>query len=63
MQSWKSNRDKLAKLIKKVSQQNGGDDPVWLAEYTQQVINDYTWNLNVPIDCFISLSTQLCHNG
>jgi hypothetical protein len=49
MKSWKEKRDHLAKLIKKLSDKAGGDDPQWLKEYGLDLINKYTDNLEVPI--------------
>lgn len=50
--SWKEQRDELVRLIKKVSEVYGGDDPVWLKEYTKEVIKIYMADLSVPIKCF-----------
>ncbi len=53
--SWRAKRDYLCKLIKQVSDENGGDDVEWLREYARDMINKYADNLDVAIECFESL--------
>ncbi len=53
--SRKSQRDHLAKLIKNVSDQHGGDDKGFLEAYIQDVIKKYSTELYVAIECFESL--------
>lgn len=55
MASWRSRRDYLCRLIKKVSEENGGDDREWLKDYAKDVIKKYAEDLEVPIRCFESL--------
>ncbi len=53
--SWNGKRNYLVGLIKKVSDQNGGDDLEWLRDYAKEVINKYSSDLEVAIRCFESL--------
>lgn len=53
--SWKRKRDQLIKLIKKISEQHGGDDPAWLADYTGDIVFDHSENLDIPLACFALL--------
>jgi hypothetical protein len=55
MLSWREQADKLSKLIKKVSDQYGGDDADFLETYTAEIIAKYRTNLQEPIACFESL--------
>lgn len=54
--SWKERKNYLCKLIKKVSDEYGGDDSEWLREYAKEMINRYRDNLEVPIGCFERLA-------
>ena len=47
--SWKEKRNKLAVLVKKLSDENGGDDIEWLKGYFEEVLKEYTNNLDLPI--------------
>ena len=53
--SWKAKRNHLWKLIKHVSERNGGDDQEWLRDYAKEVIKKYADNLDVAIACFEDL--------
>lgn len=53
--SWKERKNYLCRLIKQVSDENGGDDEEWLMEYAKEMINRYRDNLEVPIKCFEDL--------
>lgn len=55
LKSWKDKRNHLSKLIKKISDKYGGDDSVWLKEYTSDVIIKYTDDLDEAIRCFESI--------
>lgn len=55
MLSWRDQAAKLSKLIKKVSDQAGGDDADFLETYTAEIITKYRTNLQEPIACFESL--------
>lgn len=55
LRGWKEKRDYLIQLIKKISDQNGGDDPLWLKAYTEDIVNKYRENLEIPIKCMESL--------
>jgi hypothetical protein len=55
LNSWKEKRDYLCKLIKKVSDEHGGDDIEWLREYAKDVIKKYSNDLDVAIVAFESL--------
>jgi hypothetical protein len=55
MKSWRQKRNYLCKLIKQVSDENGGDDVNWLREYARDMINKYADNLDVVVACFESL--------
>lgn len=54
-QTWKAKRNQLYTLIKKVSDQYGGDDPAFLRDYAGDIVFDHSENLDVPIRCFQSL--------
>jgi len=45
-------KDYLVFLIKSVSTSFGGDDPSFLAEYIDEVIEDNKGDLDKAIDCF-----------
>lgn len=51
-------RRRLVELIKEVSDLNGGDDPAWLAEYTAEVLKDWSDKLHSAIICFEDLKQQ-----
>lgn len=53
--SWKVKKDYLIKLIKKVSDENGGDEEEWLKEYVRDMIKKYTDSLDILIWTFESL--------
>lgn len=53
--SWKNKRAELCKLIKQVSDENGGDDREWLKDYAREMIKKYAEDLDVPIRCFETL--------
>ena len=53
--SWKEKAFELRKLIKQVSDQNGGDDPFWLEEYISEVIKTHKNDLEPVLECFRSL--------
>ena len=54
-ESWMDKRNYLARLIKKVSDEYGGDEPEWLKEYGLEIIESYSGNLDEAITCFESL--------
>lgn len=49
MKIWKEKKNHLCKLIKKLSDKEGGDDREWLKEYAIDLIKKYTDNLEEPI--------------
>jgi len=49
----------LRRLINKVSQQHGGDDPIFLSEYIDDVIHEWSHNLSKAIICFRDLTNQI----
>lgn len=49
MSSWKENRQTVENLIIAVSNKYGGDDPGWLAEYTQEVLIENNTDLGKVI--------------
>src|ERR1700723_1449014 len=55
MDAWIDKRNYLIRLIKEVSEENGGDDPGWLKDYASEMIKNYGCDLDVPITCFESL--------
>lgn len=59
--SWNEQRKELQRLIKLISDHNGGDDPKWLYDYCQEVITNYHANLEDALTCFQSLAEQLEH--
>ena len=55
MKSWKEKANYLLKLIKKLSDQHGGDEEIFLKEYGNEVIKKYAAELEVAIECFEEL--------
>jgi len=53
--SWKERKNYLCKLIKQVSDENGGDEEEWLREYAREMVNKYRDDLETPIACFDDL--------
>ena len=53
--SWQQKREYVCKLVKIVSDHYGGDDPLWLEQYTQDLINRYVYELDIAIVCFEGL--------
>ena len=58
MNNWKEQRNQLAEVIKEISDQHGGDDPIWLADYTLEVVKAYRFELEIPIACFEGLRVK-----
>lgn len=54
-ESWRDKRNRLCMMIKKISDRYGGDDRDWLKDYANDIIFEYSENLDVPISCFESL--------
>lgn len=50
--SWKNKRNELCKLIKKVSDQHGGDNIEWLRSYAYDVVVANKDDLDKAIECF-----------
>lgn len=53
--SWIEKRNRIAKLIKLLSDCYGGDDPEFLREYFFEIIDKNKDNLQFPLDCFEDL--------
>ena len=47
--SWKSKRNQVELLIKKISDQSGGDEAAWLENYVKEVITQNIDNLDAVI--------------
>lgn len=56
--SWMTKRKEIIELIKKISDVNGGDDPQWLKEYTDQVLVDWAHNYDSALTCFEEIYEQ-----
>jgi hypothetical protein len=55
MQSWIQKRNKLLEMIKILSEENGGDDLLWLREYGREIVNSCIESTDVAIECFKSM--------
>lgn len=53
--TWIEKRQQLCELIKQVSDNHGGDDPKFLKEYTEQILEDYKFKLDEALLCFKNL--------
>lgn len=54
-ESWKQKRDRLCKLIKEISDMNGGDDIEWLREYCKDIVVQHKNNIDVALACFMDI--------
>ncbi len=48
----------LISLIKRVSQLYGGDDGEWLRQYTNEVLSEWSQDMDRAIECFEDLKQQ-----
>jgi len=63
MESWNKRSKRLKKLIVDVSNKYVGDDKKWLDEYIEEVIKQYSNDLDTAIICFETiLKDEICTN-
>lgn len=53
--SWMEKREKLKNLITELSRLYGGDDVEFLKEYIDEVLKEWSHDLNRAIECFEGL--------
>jgi len=62
---WKAKRDKLAKLVKEISDAYGGDNEYFLNDYINGIVKVHYENLDVPIKTFLDVKARMpqCSNS
>lgn len=56
---WIAKKNQICCLIKKISDNNGGDDVEWLREYAKEVIEKHKDDLDKALNCFMLLGIGL----
>lgn len=56
---WMAKKNQICSIINKISNHYDGDDPTWLDEYCQEIIQQNTNDLDGLLDCVWSLEDQL----
>jgi len=56
-------KEELKNLIKKISEYYGGDDTQFLSDYIDDVINEWSHDLDRAIACFQNLVLQITATG
>lgn len=56
-------KEELKNLIKKISDYYGGDDAQFLSDYIDDVINEWSHDLDRAITCFQNLGLQITATG
>ncbi len=59
MRAWIDKKNELCRLVKTISDWEGGDDFEWLSDYCKIIVLAYFENLDEPLNCFRNVEQQI----